>query len=88
MHHSTFRKFDRVWKSSAVRYFVLPQCGAVQYKVLAMALKDKYEVCGRENIIKPNTLSELARVSSLALPRKFKVIVGTCMSSQPKYLPN
>ena len=37
MHQSIFGNFSRVRKSSAVRYFTLPQCGAVRYKVLVMA---------------------------------------------------
>ena len=34
---SIFGKLGRVRKFSAVRYFTLPQCGAVRYKVLVMA---------------------------------------------------
>ena len=30
-------KFGMVRKSSAMRYFVLPRCGAMRYKVLVMA---------------------------------------------------
>ena len=38
IHQSIFGKFGKIRKSSAVRYFTLPQCGAVRYKVLVTAV--------------------------------------------------
>ena len=32
-------KFGRARKSQTVRYFIVPQCGAVWYKVLVMATR-------------------------------------------------